>query len=135
MVVGSPAIVDCRSVGTARRDTAEKTKNTAAHAQMSQAVQKKISEQLKILKAGDKDKRIQTIHELAAFTFDNRVRQALEEVLLSDPDPEVRKEVAVSFGRTENRLVLSALTRAKENDTERDVRQAAYRSIIMIKGY
>jgi len=98
-------------------------------------MRKKKSEQLKILKMGDKEKRLRAIHELAPFSFDDGIRRALEGVLRSDPDSEIRKEVALVFGRTENRVVLGALIEAKEKDPERDVRQAAYRSIIMIEGY
>ena len=104
-------------------------------AQQREILRRKKSEQLKILKIGDKAERIQAIHELAPFSFDDGVRRALEKILLSDPDPEVRKEVAVSFGKTENQLVLAALRQAKEKDPVRDVRQAAYRAIIMIEGY
>ena len=116
-------------------EASERAKNAAVQAQLDKAIQAKKDEQIKILKIGDEEKRIQAIHELAPLSSDNRVRHALEVVLLSDPDPELRKEVAVSLGKTENLLVLSALTQAKENDSDRDVRQAAYRSIIMIKGY
>ncbi|MEJ2705340.1 MAG: HEAT repeat domain-containing protein [Sedimentisphaerales bacterium] len=103
--------------------------------QLSEAIRKKQSELLKVLKIGDKEKRLQAIDQLAAFSSDAKVRAALEEVLLSDPDPDLRKEVAVAFGKTESQLVVAALTQAKDNDPVRDVRQAAYRSLIMIKGY
>ena len=100
-----------------------------------EALQRKKSEQIKILKTGDKEKRIRAIHILAPFSYDDGIRKALEFILLSDPDPDLRKTVAVSFGRTGNRLVLAALTEAKEKDPVRDVRQAAYKAIIMIDGY
>ena len=116
-------------------EASERAKDAAIQAQLNKAIQVKKDEQIKILKIGEKEKRIQAIHELAPLSSDNRVRHALEVVLLSDPDPELRKEVAVSLGKTENLNVLAALTQAKENDPDRDVRQAAYRSIIMIKGY
>ena len=102
---------------------------------VTEAMRKMKSEWLEILKTGDKEKRVRAIYELAPFSFDDGIRRALENVLLSDPDLEIRKEVALVFGRTENRVVLGALIEAKEKDPERDVRQAAYRSIIMIEGY
>ena len=134
-VVGVPVIVGRSSVGTARRNTSDPAQTSASNVRLSEAMRKKNSEQLKILKSGDKEERIQAIRELAPFSFDNGIRQALENVLLSDPDPEIRQEVAVSFGKTENQLVLAALKEAKEKDPVRDVRQAAYKAIILIKGY
>jgi hypothetical protein len=133
VVIGAPvgSRPDVKDPGEA----ADRAKQAAIQAQIRKALERRKGELVKTLKTGDKEKRIQAIHELAAFSSDNGIRQALEEVLLSDPDPELRKEVAVSFGKTENLLVLAALTQAKENDPVRDVRQAAYRSIIMIKGY
>lgn len=132
VVVDAPIIVHNNSVERSARQVGE---NVAARVQLNKTMQRKKNEQLRALETEDKEKRIQAIRDLAGFSHDNKVRQALEDILLSDPDPEYRKEAALSLGRTENRLALTALTEAKENDTERKVRQAAYRSIIMIKGY
>lgn len=132
VVVDRPIIIDRSSVGSCRNRTVE---DATAHVQLSEAIRKKTDEQIKILETGDKEKRLQAIHDLAAFSYDTKVRRALENILLSDPDPQLRKEVAISFGRTENRLVLAALIQATDKDPERDVRQAAYRAIIMIDGY
>jgi HEAT repeat protein len=93
------------------------------------------SELLKAVKIGDKENRTGAIRDLAPFSFDDKVRAALEEILLSDPDPQLRKQVAVSFGKTTNRDTVPALEIAKAKDSDRDVRQAAYRAIIMIQGY
>lgn len=134
MVVDTP-VVGVRPIVMDKSEAAERAANAAAAAQLREAMRKRKSKQLKVLKMGDKEKRIQAIRDLAGFSFDDEVRRALEDVLSSDPDPELRKEVAVSFGKTENRIVLAALTQAKAKDPVRDVRQAAYRAIIMIKGY
>ena len=134
VVIDTPVVVRQYSIGSARGKTVA-VREAVMDAQQREALRKKKSEQLKILNIGDKEKRIQAIHELAPLAYDNGIRRTLENVLLSDPDPEVRKEVAVSFGKTENQLVLAALTQAKEKDPVREVRQAAYRAIIMIKGY
>ena len=72
---------------------------------------------------------------MAALYFDDKARAALEDVLLTDTDPDVRKEVATSLGRTEDVNVTAALKIAKARDPDRQVRQAAYRSLIMIEGY
>lgn len=93
------------------------------------------SELLKAVKIGDKENRLSAIRELAPFSFDANVRAALEDVLLSDPDAEVRKQAATSLGKTEDPNVTAALKIAKEKDPDRGVRQAAYRAIIMIEGY
>ena len=101
----------------------------------AEKLEQKKSELLKVLRIGDKESRIGAIHDLAGLSCDDKVRKALEKVLLSDPDFELRKEVAVSFGRNGNMNVVAALEEAKATDSSRDVRQAAYRSLILIKGY
>lgn len=92
-------------------------------------------ELLKVLKIGDKKSRTGAIRELACFYFDEKAQAALEDVLLTDPNPEIRKEVATSLGKTENPRVTPALKIARSKDPDRGVRQAAYRSLIMIEGY
>jgi hypothetical protein len=103
--------------------------------QISQSMRRHQSELLKVVKIGDKENRISAIRELAPFSFDLKIRAALEDVLLSDPEAEVRKQVATSLGKTENPKVTAALKMAKTKDPDRAVRQAAYRAIIMIEGY
>ena len=130
VVIDSPVIV--------RRKAAPKTGGAVPDAQTAEQLERlrqKKSELLKVLGIGDKERRIQAIHDLAGYSCDDGVRKALENVLLSDPDPQLRKEVATSFGKTENRKVVAALVEAKATDSSKEVRQAAYRSIILIKGY
>jgi len=103
--------------------------------QISQRMREQQSELLKVLKVGEKEDRLGAIIELAPFSFDASIRAALEEVLLSDPDAELRKQAATSLGKTENPNVTAALKIAKAKDPDRGVRQAAYRAIIMIEGY
>jgi hypothetical protein len=105
------------------------------NAVLTERMRQRKSELLKALKIGDKENRIVAIRDLSPFSFDDKVRAALEEVLLSDPEPELRKQVAVSFGKTAHRDAVPALEIAKAKDSDRDVRQAAYRAIIMIQGY
>ncbi|KPK44725.1 MAG: hypothetical protein AMJ65_02205 [Phycisphaerae bacterium SG8_4] len=109
--------------------------NPAPKPQISQRTRQQLSELLKVLKIGDKASRLGAIRELAPFSFDAKVRAALEEVLLSDSEAELRKQVATSLGGTENSDVTAALKIAKAKDADRGVRQAAYRAIIMIEGY
>jgi len=103
--------------------------------QISLRMREHQSKLLKVLKIGDKEDRLGAIRELAPFSFEANVQAALEEVLLSDPDAELRKQVATSLGKTENPNVATALKIAKGKDPDRGVRQAAYRAIIMIEGY
>ena len=134
IVIDTPIVVGVRPARTGRSEAAQ-TAEDAAAAQRREAVRRKKSELLRVLKIGDKDNRIQAIHDLAGLSSDSEARQALEDILLSDPDPQLRKEVAASFAKTSNRAVLAALTEARAKDPSRDVRQAAYRALIMIKGY
>jgi len=104
-------------------------------AELFEKLRRKKSELLKTLKIGNKEKRIGAIRDLAGFSFDGNVRKALEDVLLSDPDPELRRQVAESLGKTANKNVVAALQKAKVEDSNRDVRQEAYKALIKIKGY
>jgi hypothetical protein len=103
--------------------------------QLSQSMRQQQSELLKVLKIGDKENRIGAICELASFYFDEKAQAALEDILLTDPDPEIRKKIATSLGKTANARVTPALKIARAKDPDRGVRQAAYRSLIMIEGY
>ncbi len=120
-----------------RKSEAKKTEsaNPQTMAELSQSIRQHKSEQLKVLKIGTKENRQRAIRELARFPNDPKAREALERVLLSDPEPELRKLVATLFGATENPKAVAALKTAKAIDPDRDVRHAAYRAIIMIEGY
>jgi len=135
IVIDPPPVVIYRDAAAkAGREDCRMAPDADTVEQMEKLEQKK-SELLKVLRIGDKERRIQSIRDLAGLSCDDTVRKALEKVLLSDPDPELRKEVATSFGKTENRKVVAALEEAKATDSSRDVRQAAYRALILIKGY
>jgi len=134
IVVDPPVIVHREVVTKAEVRDCQSLPDAQTAEQLERLRQKK-SELLKVLRIGDKERRIQAIRDLAAFSSDDGVRKALENVLLTDPDPQLRKQVATSFGRTENRKVVAALEEAKATDSDKEVRQAAYRSIILIKGY
>ena len=98
-------------------------------------MKRKRSELLRIVKIGDKHNRIAAIEELAVFSADTKARAALEEVLLSDPDPALRKQVATLLGKAACKDAVPALKMVRAKDSNRDVRQAAYRAIVMIEGY
>jgi hypothetical protein len=97
-------------------------------------IRNKKSELLKKVMIGDKASRMSAIAELGGFTFDDTVREKLSAILLSDPDAEVRKEVAKAFGKLKNEKVLPVLEKVRVSDTDVEVRQEADRSINQIKG-
>jgi hypothetical protein len=78
---------------------------------------------------GNKWQRLEAIEQLAEFSFNDQVRYALENVLLSDPDPQLRKEVARIFGVMKNINALPALEKARVQDPDEDVRKEADNAI------
>jgi hypothetical protein len=102
--------------------------------QLNINLQYKKSELLKQLQAPNKEQRREAIDELAGFSFDDNVRAALENVLLSDPDPELRAEAAHSFGAVKNANARTALEKARVEDPSVDVRKAADEAIKSIAG-
>lgn len=97
-------------------------------------LQYKKSELLKQLQAPNKELRRQAIRELGGFSFDDNVKAALENILLSDPDPELRAEAADAFSAVKNGNARSALERARVEDPSADVRRAADDAIRSIAG-
>ena len=63
------------------------------------------------------------------------VRKALEDILLKDTDPDLRKEVAKSLAKVKNRKVIPALEKARVADSDKQVREEADKAIKKIKGY
>jgi hypothetical protein len=102
--------------------------------QLNMDLQYKKSELLKQLQAPNKEQRREAIDELAGFSFDDNVRYALQNVLLSDPDPELRAEAAHSFGEVKNINARAALEKARVEDPSVDVRKAADEAIKSIEG-
>jgi hypothetical protein len=102
---------------------------------VGEKLEQKKSESLKQLRIGDPANRLQAVQDLEQSARDAKVRTALEQALLSDRDPQVRKAVAELFGRLQDKSTLKALKQANANDSDRAVRQAAYKAIIMMEGY
>ena len=98
-------------------------------------VEQKKNESLTTLKIGDTNNRIQAVKDLEPFVGETRIRTALEQTLLADRDPQVRKAVAEMFGRVQDKKTLPTLKQVNANDADRDVRQAAYKAIILMEGY
>jgi hypothetical protein len=93
------------------------------------SLRNKKRELLRVLVIGDKQQRIRAINELAGFSFDDNVRLALEKVLLSDGDPDLRLTAAKAFGLVKNHKAVSALEIARVQDPVTEVRIAADQSI------
>lgn len=102
---------------------------------VGEKLEQKKSESLKKLRIGDPGNRLQAVKDLEQFARDSKVRTALEQALLSDRDPQVRKAVAELFGRWQDKNTLRVLKQAHANDSDHAVRQAAYKAIIMMEGY
>jgi hypothetical protein len=141
IIVNPPVVVKTPKVITESRIVIEepecqvKLQDDKDTAKLFEKLRRRKSELLKGLRIGDKTKCKEAIRELAGFSFDDKVRDALEGILLSDPDAELRKQVAKSFSKTSNKKVLAALEIASTDDPNEEVRQEARQAIIKIRGY
>jgi len=88
---------------------------------------------LKQLKSPSKPERLSAVIELAGFSFDERVKAELENILLSDPDPAMRIVAASSFAKVKNQGALPTLEKVRVQDSDTSVRQAANDAINQIK--
>jgi HEAT repeat protein len=102
---------------------------------VTQAQQRKRSELLEQLRIGDNGNRLSATQQLAGYTGDEKVREALERALLSDRDAGVRAATASALGKQSGKKAVPALKQAYAQDAERQVQQAAYKALIMIEGY
>ena len=134
VVVKTPKVITGRQVVVKEPEYCVKVQYDENTDELLEKLRRKKSELLKKLRIGDKDKRKEAIRELAGFSFDKKVREALVDVLLSDPDPELRMLVAQSFGKTSNKKVIPALEIAKADDPDMAVRLEARKAITKIKG-
>ena len=140
IVIRPPVVVEVPKVITKRRVIIKEPEYYEGvgydddTARLFEEIRRKKSELLKKLKIGDKVKCIEAIRELAGFSFDDKVRYALENVLLSDPDAQLRKEAARSFGKVKNTKALAALEKARVEDSSEDVRKEADQSIKKLEG-
>lgn len=139
-VVRAPIVVEVQKVIVERqvvvktREYDYDSKYDEKTMKLFEQLRREKSELLEKLKADDKENRREAIDKLAGFSFDEEVREALEKVLLSDPDPELRKQAAKSFGKVKNKEVLPALEKARVEDPSEEVRKEADKAIKEIKG-
>lgn len=69
---------------------------------------------------GSKEEKIEAIKNLVGFSFDKKVEIALTKILLTDADPDLRRQVAESLGKINNKAFLVALEVARQ-DTDDSV--------------
>jgi HEAT repeat protein len=81
------------------------------------------------------DNRIKAVQDLVRFSEDAKTREALERALRSDREATVRKTAVEALAKQSGKKAVPALRQAYAEDAERDVRQAAYKALIMIEGY
>jgi hypothetical protein len=117
--VAPPAVVEKQPVVVQPKDVDENTQK------VFKDLRYKKSELMRKLEIGDRDSRIQAIRDLGGFSFDDNIRQAIENVLLTNSDSQLRLEAAQALGSVKNTKSLPALQKARINDSELSVRQTA----------
>ena len=136
--VERPVVVERPSVIVREKVIVEKAPekakgSTATYDEKAQKVfaelTKRKKELLKRLELGDSGERMNAIGKLAGFCFDAKVRKAIEEVLLTDPDAQLRIEAARAFARAGNKDALAALEKARVEDSDKNVRIEADKAI------
>jgi hypothetical protein len=131
-VLVSPPVIEVSKAIT--KDCIYKPRYDQDTAKLFERLRHQKDEFLKTLKEGTSEQQKEAIAKLAGFSFDDTVRVALEEVLLSSPDPQLRKAVAISLGQVKNTKVLPALEKAKAQDPDQQVREEADKAIKKING-
>jgi hypothetical protein len=131
--IGPPVVVE-RHVVVEKPAPAPRAAEPPSAA-VSEARQQKRSELLERLRIGGETDRLDAAKELAQFTGDEKVRAALERALLKDNDESVRMAAAETLVKQSGMKAVPALKQAYKEDGSRQVRQAAYRGLIMTEGY
>ena len=129
-----PVVVEKQTVIVKDTGTVNVRSNAGVNDETFADTRGKKSMLLEKLTIGDKAARISAITELAGFTFDDAVRDKLSVIILSDPDPDLRKEVAKSFGKVKNDKVLPVLEKVRASDSDAGVREETARAISQIRG-
>jgi len=96
-------------------------------------VRMKKAELLKQLVSTDKAEKMKVISDLGGLSYDDEVMAKLIEILLKDPDADLRKEVINAFAAVKNQKVIFTLEGVRISDDNKEVRQAADDAIRQIK--
>lgn len=102
---------------------------------LSQDQQQKRGEMLERLRIGDVNARVKAAQDLTGFSGDDRTREGLAKAIRSDRDAAVRKTAVEAIAKQSGKKAVPALKQAYAEDTDRGVRQAAYKALILIEGY
>ena len=94
----------------------------------------KKSELIRKVRLGDKQQRMKAITELAGFSFDLKVRLALENVVRSNRDAELRIAAVHAFAQVKNKDVLPLLKKVRITDPSETVRAEIDWAIEQIEG-
>ena len=134
-IIRRPVIVEGQTliIPTIQSQTVQQVEYDEETQALFETLRYRKSQLLDQLKTGYKEQRKEAIQELAGFSFDDEVRQALESVLLLDPDAELRQEVVKAFAEVKNAKALPALEKARVEDWSQDVRKEADEAIKSIK--
>jgi hypothetical protein len=125
-----PAVIERAPVVIERQTVvAQPNASNRANQAFFQNLRDKKNNLLNQLASSDKAQREKAINELAGFSFDDNIRIALENVLFTDPDAQLRAEVAHAFGEVKNAKALPALEKARVADSSQDVRMEADKAI------
>jgi len=135
VVVPPPVVRERRIIVQEHRPVPSAVPKVEKAEPLSEKQQQRKSEATKVLRIGDELGRLQAVEDLEPFAGDSHVRTTLEKSLSNDRDPLVRKAIADLFSRLRDPKTLPALKQAYAEDEDRDVRQAAYKAIIMMEGY
>jgi len=135
IVVAPPVVVRERRVVIEEPRPAPPRPEVQKAEPLSEQQKLRRSELLKVLKIGDASSRTDAVLDLEPFARDQNVRVALEQALSKDREPQVRKAAAELFGRLRDPKTVAALRQTYAEDENRDVRQAAYKALVMIEGY
>ena len=131
----TPGVITKRGIVVKTREYDYRIEYDEKTAKLFEQLQREKSELLKKLKEPNKEQRKEAIGKLAGFSFDDKVRGALEDILLSDSDTELRKVAAKSLGKVKNKKAIPALEKARVEDSDKEVREEADKAIKKIKGY
>jgi hypothetical protein len=128
LIVETPVIIVQPRVITKEKVIIEPTYDAETQ-KLFKRLRAKKGELLRKLKLTDKKTRQEIISELAGFAFDKKVKKALEDILLFDPDPELRIEAARSFAKVKNDKAIPTLEKVRIEDPAEEVRKEADKAI------
>ena len=136
-IIERPVVVERQTVIVETPVAVEDYTSTAGTDEETQKlfayVREKKEDLLDRLETGGKAERINAIRELAGLSYDGKVIESLKDILLNDPDPDLRKEAAGAFGKGGNEKVIPILEEVRVEDSDRGVRQEAAKAIKAIE--